>query len=395
MSGEPVPAIALRPAAIVEPRSRADVSQVEILSASRALPQIREQWSALFESLSTRHYAQSPGWFEQQLLWLDRDPQRVWVAIVRDAGALLAVVPVRHCPRAYGPFRLARWSLLWHPHATVSPFVLAPQASLEGVLFDVVQALCRQPGGCDQLLIPSLSGEVPGGLSQGLLHSNLAWVDELGPTMGFDTTSPDMWLAGCTPHFRRNLARQRRRLAALGRVEMELVRGPAARGAAFDTFLDLEVSGWKGAQGTGSAILLHPRLRQFYQGLIDRLQGRQDVCIALLRLDGRAVAAHFCVRTDATIALLKIAYDESLRQAAPGNVLLAMQLESCADDAEISRLSLVTGPSWAERWRPLRTPLYRVAVFRPGWRGRCLRVLVQAKRAFTRRIDARRRSREA
>lgn len=158
--------------------------------------------------------------------------------------------------------------------------------------------------------------------------------------------------------------------------------GSDAASRAFDAFLEIEASGWKGQAGAASAIRLDPRLLGFYGGLIEGLPASQQVWIATLRLDGRPVASNFCIRTDDTLAILKIGYDESLRQAAPGNVLLALLLETCCADSGIEWVSLVTGPAWAQRWCPQEVPVYSLAVFAPTLRGRALQVLARGKRAL-------------
>lgn len=355
--------------------------QVELVSGQQGLAALRTEWDGLFDSLPRRTHAQSHAWAVQQIRCLEPDAAGVRVAVAREAGVTIAIAPLVACHRTHGLFELARWSLLWHPHSTLSPLLLAPPAPAGGVMREIVRALRQEAGGCDQLLLPSMIDDGScAGLSE-LLAQPLVTAQVAHPSMGFDTHAPDSALAASSPHFRQNLARQRRRLHGMGAVEFFVAKGAAAARTAYAEFLDVEASGWKGEGGTSSAISLHPNLRQFYAGLIDSLQGRQEVWIALLRLDGRAVAANFCVRTDGTLALLKIGYDESLRQAAPGNVLLAMLLDACEHDPAISHVSLVTGPAWAERWRPRVIAVRRMAVCAPTLRGRLIHVAANLKHA--------------
>ena len=356
---------------------------VEFVHGPRGAEPLRSEWNALFDALPARNHAQSHGWVMQQLRYLEPDPQSVQVAVVREAGETVAIVPLRYAPRRMGPFTIASWSLLWDPHATLSPMLLAPRADRVGVIEAIMVELRRTRRHCDQVVLPSV-------LDDGSIHG--AWVTD-GPrmvvhpcrqSMRFSTVSAESALASSSTHFRRNLARQRRKLASLGAVELDLAIGPEGAPSAFTTFLDLEASGWKGANGTGSAIRLDPNLVEFYAGLIDGLHPRQQVWIVTLRLDGRPVACDFCIRTDDTLAVLKVSYDESLRQAAPGNVLLAMLIEACVADPGIAWLSLVTGPAWAEVWHPQEVRVHSLAMFAPTPRGRVLHALVQGKRAIGR-----------
>ncbi len=356
--------------------------QIEFARGEPALQRLRQEWEALYDALPRRYHAQSHACVVQQLRCLESDAQAVQIAVVRDRGIAVAMVPMHESPIRTGPFAIRRWSLLWSPHATLCPLLVAPSVRTQDLLEQLVMALAAGSSGCDQLLLPSmLDGEAWAGV-RGWAGTRLILAEPSRPSMRFDTTSPDSALASASSHFRQNLARQRRKLAALGRMELEISVGAEAQGAAFEAFLEVESSGWKGENGTASAIRLHPRLRDFYAGLIEALQGRQQVWIVVLRLDGRAVAANYCIRTDDTVAVLKIGYDESLRQVAPGNVLLAMLLEACEQDPSICSVSLVTGPAWAERWRPNEVDVHRLMVFAPTLRGRTLHALTRARRAL-------------
>lgn len=356
---------------------------IEVAHGLRAMEQLRPEWNALFEALPRRIHAQSFGWVAQQIRWLEMDPESVYVAVARHAGKVVAVVPLRYAPRRLGAIKAACWSLLWDPHSTLSPILLAPQVDMAQVMDGIMAALLRSRQGCDQIVLPSVldDGSWQGDWSA---RNRRVVANTCRQSMGFSTASANSALASSSSHFRKNLARQRRKLETLGAVELELAVEPDAALTAYEVFLDLEASGWKGVRGTGSAIRLDARLVNFYSGLIRSLHPRQEVWIATLRLDGRPVASNFCVRTDTTLAVLKISFDETLRQAAPGNVLLAMLLEFCAAHPEITWVSLVTGPAWAERWRPQEVRVQGLALFAPTLRGRAMYAFTRGKRALGR-----------
>jgi len=176
---------------------------------------------------------------------------------------------------------------------------------------------------------------------------------------------------------RRNLQRLNRALQSLGEVHIEVHdrRDPTALAQAFDDFLRLEASGWKGAAGTnggpGTAIAGDPRLLSFYRGLLDEDEDALHPQIALLRLDGRTIAAKYGLRSGDTLSLLKIAYDETYAAQSPGSQLL-LGLMTQAQAAGITRLSLVTCPAWAARWRPLSAPVWHVTRYADSPGGRAL-----------------------
>ena len=82
--------------------------------------------------------------------------------------------------------------------------------------------------------------------------------------------------------------------------------------------------------------------------------GWEDCClIALLKLDGVAIAAQFCLLAGSTLSIQKIAYDEAWHAEAPGQQLMRDMLDYACANPAISRLSLLTAPVWARgRWNP-------------------------------------------
>jgi hypothetical protein len=164
--------------------------------------------------------------------------------------------------------------------------------------------------------------------------------------------------------FKRNLRRQRKRLECLGHLEVSLVQDGAALEQAFQSFLDVEASGWKGGAGRGSAIRLSPHLVEFYRELMSHFSADRRCLISLLKLNDRVIAAQFCLLAGSTLYLLKIAYDEAYKADAPGNQLLFAVLEHCCRSPDITTLSLVTGPSWAVgRWNPEAQDLWSTHLF--------------------------------
>ena len=154
---------------------------------------------------------------------------------------------------------------------------------------------------------------------------------------------------------RRELARQRRRLADLG--ELAVTRPPAAD--FIEAFLMLEAGGWKGDQG--SAIAASETDAAYFTQVIAEADRRGQLDGSLMSLDGRPIAAKLNFVSAGPLArrtafACKIGYDETLKKYSPG-VLLELDtidwmhrpdapaaIDSCAlpDHPMIDRL-------WSER----------------------------------------------
>ena len=74
--------------------------------------------------------------------------------------------------------------------------------------------------------------------------------------------------------------------------------------AAYDSLLNLEASGWKGARPGGYATIRSPAQVALYRDVIAGLGARGQCEINELHAEGRCIAAQFCVITGDEYAIL-------------------------------------------------------------------------------------------
>lgn len=160
---------------------------------------------------------------------------------------------------------------------------------------------------------------------------------------------------------KRNLRRLRNRLTDIHTVEIRTVTEASRLDEAFQQFLDVENSGWKGNK-TGTAIARDSRLVAFYRHLLTPVYPGLAPEINLLLCDGRCIAAQYGLRTGTTLSLLKICYAEEFGSFSPGSILLNEILEACYRDST-EELSLVTSPAWSERWHPELSDVFNLHYF--------------------------------
>ena len=69
-------------------------------------------------------------------------------------------------------------------------------------------------------------------------------------------------------------------------------------------------------------------------------------------MDGKCIAAQFCILLDHTAYIVKIGYDEGYKRYAPGNLLVDLFLERSIADGSIERINLLTDAKWHRDWKP-------------------------------------------
>ena len=118
---------------------------------------------------------------------------------------------------------------------------------------------------------------------------------------------------------RKELRRQRRRLAESGTVAFESSDEFAKVIPTLHDFLDLEAKGWKGRAGTAAA--QQRVVRAFIENAVTALAAEDKAIIIRLAHAGRAIAAGIVLRSGNGAWFWKIAYDEEMASASPGTQL--------------------------------------------------------------------------
>lgn len=336
----------------------------------QGLEALADDWRRLYSQMPIRtryHLFDACHAFNEHL---SSAPDTLRCLALSDGSRLRAICPLT--PRSVNILGLAvpAWSLPWHLHWLVSDVICPEDEARSALLPAVVRHLRRQPEGRPILLLGPLPADSVfwDGLCQ--VRPGGVCTELTVPSSYFDCEQPfDVLMSRLTKHFRRNLRSHARKIAALADVSFVTSVGEAR--TAFETFMTVEASGWKGASGAASAIALHPETAAFYSRLTRALVDDDARCeINAVHAEGRCLASQFCVRAGSTYTILKIGYDETYARYGPGQVLLERTLQTCCDDPAITRLDLVTDADWCKDWHTDVTPMRQafVAIGRlRGW----------------------------
>lgn len=159
----------------------------------------------------------------------------------------------------------------------------------------------------------------------------------------------DAVVTALSSNFRKNLRKQEARLRALSGVEVRFIGGDEAQESHFADFVALEMSGWKGKNGT--AIGCEPGTLAFYRTLVSGWREVGQLEWQFLSAEGRLIGAHLGVRTGNVLSLLKIAYDEAHAHCGPGNMLFLEMLRREATVGLSREVDCLTDMAWHRNWR--------------------------------------------
>ena len=135
---------------------------------------------------------------------------------------------------------------------------------------------------------------------------------------------------------RKKLRQDWNRLSALGAVDVVNDRTPVRVTEAFEAFLKLEQASWKGARGT--ALLCDDADAAFVRELAAKLSAERRASVALLRVDGKAIAAQVLMYSGRTAYTWKTAFDAEYARYSPGMLLVDKVTEQLFADPAIESI---------------------------------------------------------
>ena len=135
---------------------------------------------------------------------------------------------------------------------------------------------------------------------------------------------------------RKKLRQDWNRLSGQGLVEVVNDRTAARVTEAFEIFLKLEQASWKGARGT--ALLCNEADAAFVRKLVATLSLEGRASVALLCVDGKAIAAQVLMYSGGTAYTWKTAFDADYARYSPGMLLVDKITEQLFADPDIDAI---------------------------------------------------------
>ncbi len=281
-----------------------------------ALPTLLPAWQDLCGRIAEDNVYYSPRYARALLESVERD-KNVGVAVVWDQSRLVALLPFTR-PTLRIPV-LQPAARAWQTKYTFSCMPLLDRvrkAEAAAVLLDVLASISR-----GEWIIPTVNvqGDACQAMVAILAQRALPWAflsKFQRAILEADETFDQYMKRHVSPKRQKGLARNRRRLEELGKVEHETHCFGDGLERAVAAFLKIEASGWKGRRGT--ALACDEETRKF---TLDAFTGDESnsICRAdVLTLDGEPIAVSLVALSGRTGFAVKGCYDETYRSYCAG-----------------------------------------------------------------------------
>jgi CelD/BcsL family acetyltransferase involved in cellulose biosynthesis len=294
-------------------------------------------------------------------------PPGLSLLVVSDESGWRACLPVE---RKRGWHRVPlRGLVCWrHPYCFLGT-PLARAEGLDAAISELVAEGMRHAGGFLGLDLVGTGGPVSAALEGAVAEQGLrSVVLERFERAALTRREDGSYLALSAKH-RRNFERLRRRLEDDLGGTLEL-RDRTSDPKSLREFLDVEASGWKGGEGTGTALDTIGHGDLFVEAF-SALEGRGMVQMVAAEAAGRTVAMLCSLIDGGTVFTFKIAAAADLLAFSPGVQIEILYLDRFHADQRLTRADSCAAPGHAmiDRLWPDRREIEIRAVAQGGFRG--------------------------
>jgi len=377
-AGLPTPASGHSPSAAHAPVAHGEETSpssgawhVELLEGGPGLlDDIHDDWSALCARSAETPWYVRPEWVR---CYLDHfaPPQGVRLVTARRGGELHAVVPLvanrqRACGLPARRLRSAADNEAWRfdlarspgePGAAALPAIMRQLPHLRG--WDFLELRDVAEGGGAEELARSAAAE-------GCAVSRLESMRTPRLALGDWDGDPEYFIKRGSTKFRSNMRRAIREAGSDLRLERMETFDPDA----FERFLALEASGWKGE--AGSALRTDARACAFHRALFEMIAAAGDFAMKFLWVGENLVGAACAIEHRGYHVVLKGARDDSYRKLSPGHLLVHALLLDCAERGMSVFDFAGLDEQWKLAWAPDLLRHHTHFIFRRGLYGRAL-----------------------
>ncbi len=350
---------------------------VNVHRGTAGLAQISDRWLRLAGAAGD-HFLHFPGWYQAELQNRPQDTLILFVTVSRD-DELLAVLPFEKQILKKGRLEVPILQLFYQNEMGVDDIL--SQVDLAPMLGAIKKALRKSAG---YFALIRWQCVLASGHATRYCHlASLVKVTHASKYLAFEQGFDAFW-AGYSSKFRKTLTKKIRKAEEGGVLRLRCVTNAQELPEAFDVFLALEDSGWKGERG--SSIRKQPVKLAYHETLLDAYGRLGKIQINLLYLNDQPLAAHFGIRIGKRLYLLKIGFREDFAAVSPGFIILYKLIEQMSREGELTSISFVTGVDWIDRWHPGVDPAGVAYTDNGDFHSK---ILIVAMRKYIQRRDAR------
>jgi len=334
------------------------------------LDEIATEWNFITNAMEYKRFFHLVEWYRCYLSALEDQPDTVLFTVVYIGNDPEAIFPLKISSRRILGLKMKVLQLPSHPHMCLNDFVVARLERVNTYVPLVLNHLRETPElSWDYIYLPRVLEESAAAIALAEQSKILAVQRSCGQCDYLTVRPYNLIFQGFSSTFRNNIRRAKKRAETFGKITYTSVSKRPELDVAYELFLDVEASGWKGKKGIGTAIKLDKKLESFYRCLMESYSKFGGCEIHIMWHDEKPIAVEFSLITDGTLYTLKIGYDESYASCSPGHLLREYLMRYCGEKRGINFNNLVTDASWHSQWKPDSYNVFHYYICKQTMRG--------------------------
>ena len=173
--------------------------------------------------------------------------------------------------------------------------------------------------------------------------------------------SAEKYRAGLSAKFRQHLNRNTRKLNERENVKFMICDNESPAHENIERFLEVEHKNWKGKQA--SSLRADPANVRLFADAAELFAAHDMMHFNFLEADGKIIAGQYSIRSNRSLYVHKIGYDEDYVDFSPGNLLFSKTIEHACDSGKFDELNFMSDSQWHSKWNIEKRPLYNLLVF--------------------------------
>lgn len=355
------------------------MTTIDEISSTEALDALRADWAELQAESAPDNVFLTAEW---ALAWWRHlgGGRRLRVLALREEGRVRAIVPLVEAPLGRRPALFRRLQTLGTGLSDRLDWLVSgdPRPRVERALSHLLQS----PRSWTVVELRELREQSPtieavrSACARLGLRVDVA-PDSESPYLAIESDWETFFQARFGRERRQQMRRKARRLEETAQPSFSVVEHAGTVGAALERLTTIQQhDSYQGEQR--NSIFASAAKRAFFAAVAADFARRGWLRLGVLDLAGRPAAFRFAFEYAGTYYDYYHGYDHSFSAQSPGQALLGHTMQECFRRG-LREVDFLRGnEAWKAVWTDSRRRHLRVRVFRPGWRGSVLRVLLAA-----------------
>jgi len=168
--------------------------------------------------------------------------------------------------------------------------------------------------------------------------------------------SYDEYNASLPSKLRKLLKRCSKKLDKLDNAKFVLREDQRSTQENMNHFIEAEHSGWK--KENGSSIKSHPKHSAALLMAAEDLKKRDWLEWNYIEAENNTIAAHYSIRINCTVYVLKIGYVDEYKSYSPGSLLFNKMIENSYQQGDVEEINTLGDYPWQYQWQVKSRQLY-------------------------------------